>query len=141
MVETVIVYVPDDARSAQLLTEKLKATPLLASQVTEDSLRPVNVIVVGGPITNPWAQFFFPEVWEAFDYEDMLFPAGYPGVSPDRQYIVTTKPKNGTRATLVAGAGEPDTFRAAQAFVSPKFQWGMLLLAAVMFGIVAYGKS
>jgi len=121
-----------DTRSADLIVQKkafLKQTVLSTQDpvVQPPEIASNNLVLLGLWVANPFVRLYFPKLRLDSLYSPEKFPnqkdmwklAGEFGISADGKYIISTKKRGKTTVTVVGGVQEPDTWKAANIFVSP----------------------
>lgn len=155
---TIVCYYVDpptgDRRSADLISAKLGIPISDVSEVTKEGLDNYlltdSVIFLGGPVNNPYAEAYFLWLWEiGFDWVNYLFPETWGGgatvdywVSSDRKRVIISKPSGyRTQIILIAGADEPETFKAAKKYVGADGLMPILLLGGAILALSVIGMG
>lgn len=125
---TIVIYnsKPEgDTRSAELIAETFGFTlhPITGEEPPGPIFEESNLVLVGGPIANPYSVYYFPEITGEF-----ICGAEPPHV------IETKKRANDTVLVLVAGCGEEDTWAAAREFCGVK---GIELVGKIGLGVAS----
>lgn len=157
---TIVCYYVDpptgDKRSADLISSKMGYPISDVSEVTREGLDNYlltdSVIFLGGPINNPFSEVYFPWLWGVgFDWVNYLFPEEWGGplvdsywVSADRKRCIISKAfgyERG-RTILIAGADEPETFKATKKYLGVDGWLPIILLggALVVLSVVGAGR-